>query len=106
MPDESNTKKRKSKASMTVDIKADGWAIAANISTLQETAKIVLDAEVPIKRHRKLLLQTTESLLALHKTVTEKIPDLVPDDCTKYSLNCLQAEINYGEMAKPEKMHH
>ena len=99
MPDKSNTKKRKSKVSIMVHIRAAGREIAANISTLQKTAKIVFDSEIPTKCHCKLLLQTAKSLLALHKTVTEKIPKLVLDDCTKYSLNRLQAKRNYKEMA-------
>ena len=77
---------RKSKASMTVDLQVDGQAVEVGISRIRDVAQAMLDSEVPTKRQRKALVDTAESLLALKKAVVDKIPNIVPNDCTNYSL--------------------
>ena len=44
-----------------------------------------------------MLLDTAESLLALQGSVEAKIPELVPKNCTKYSIARLRAANNQAE---------
>ena len=80
---------------MTIDLQTDGRAVRDGISAIRDVAQSMLDSEVPTKRQRSNLVKKAESLIALQKSVVDKIPDLVPADCTKYALTCLNASKNY-----------
>ena len=91
MPQITPNEKRKSKASLTVDLQIDGRTVGKGISDIFDSAQSILSAEVPTKRQRKALVETARSLLTLQKTIVSKIPDLVPNDCTQYSLSRVSA---------------
>ena len=80
---------------MTIDLQTDGRAVRDGISAIRDVAQSMLDSEVPTKRQRSNLVKKAESLIALQKSVVDKIPDLVPADCTKYALTRLNAANNY-----------
>ena len=91
--DTANNTKR-SKADMTVGIQTQGRAVSQGLVSICDSDRVLLQSEGPKKRHRKSLLKAAESLIQLQKSVVEKIPSLVPSDCTKYSLGRLQASNN------------
>ena len=80
---------------MTIDLQTDGRAVRDGISSIRDVAQSMLDSEVPTKRQRSDLVKKAESLIALQKSVVDKIPDLIPADCTKYALTRLNAVNNY-----------
>ena len=83
---------RQSKAQLAVGMLNQNRTICDQIITLRDTAESILYTEAPAKRQRKELLATAETLLSLQNTVGEQIPELVPKDCTKYSINCIIAD--------------
>ena len=87
---------RQSKAQLAVDLQTQNHSICDQIKSLRDTAASVLESEAPTKRIRKELLDTAESLLVLQSSVQAKIPELVPKDCTKYSLKRLHAANNHN----------
>ena len=50
--------KRKSKASLTVDLQIDGHAVGKGNSDIVHSAQSIFSAEVPTKRQRKALVET------------------------------------------------
>ena len=78
--------KKKSKASLTVDLQIDERAVGDGISAVLQSAESILSAEVPTKCQRKALVETAQSLLVLQKTIVKKVPSLISDDCSQYSL--------------------
>ena len=85
---------RQSKAAITVDIRSQHKEVCDNIRSLRDTAAELLACDKPTKRARKELLDTADTLLLLQDDVQQKVPKLLPSDCTKYSLNRLQSASN------------
>ena len=85
----------KSKASLTVDLQTNGRSVSDSIMSIRDTALDILEAEAPSKRQRQSLVSVAESLLELQNSVVKQIPNLVPDDCTKYSIARLHSANNY-----------
>ena len=93
MPTKSK-RSRQSKAALAVDLQSHNRTICDRIQSLRDTAVSVLEATAPTKRQRKMLLDTADSLLLLQGDVEAKIPELVPKDCSKYSIARLRADSN------------
>ena len=93
---------RQSKAQLTVGMLNQNRMICDQITTLRDSAASVLYSEAPTKRQRKELLATAETLLSLQNTVGEQIPDLVPKNCTKYSINRIIADTNHVSNTKSD----
>ena len=87
---------RQSKAQLAVGIMNQNRTISGQIIALRDTAESILYTEAPTKRQRKELLATAETLLSLQNTVEEQIPELVPKDCTKYSINRIIADSTHS----------
>ena len=68
-----------------------------------DTAQSILDAQIQTKYQRKALVKTVGTLLYLQKTIMSKIINLVPADCTHYSLAHLYSVNNYKRMTKSKK---
>ena len=85
----------KSKASLTVDIQTNGCSVSNGIMTISDTAINILESEAPFKHQRRLLATVAEYLLQLQTSVVKQISDLVPEDCTKYSIARLHLANNY-----------
>ena len=87
MSDESNVGPRAtSKAAITVDVQNDNHAIYGSILDICGKAEAILESQAPTKKQRKCLLDTAASLLQLQTSVAEKIPELLPSNCSVYSL--------------------
>ena len=71
------------------------FSVSDGIMSIRDTALDILEAEAPSKRQRRSLVSVADSLLELQNSVVKQIPDLVPDDCTKYSIARLHSANNY-----------
>ena len=87
--------KRKSTAALTVELQSDNSFVAEKIQAICDKAESLLENEAPSKRQRKVLVDAANSLLALHSSVEKKLPDLIPNGISRYSLQRLHAEKNY-----------
>ena len=87
-------RRRQSKAALTVDLQSHNRTIIDCVQTLRDTAVSVLEAVAPTKRQRKILLNTADTILALQGSVEAKIPEIVPQSCSKYSIARLRAANN------------
>ena len=63
MPMITPNQKRKSKASLTVDLQINERAVGDGISAVLQSTESILSVEVPTKRQRKTLVETAKSLL-------------------------------------------
>ena len=87
-----------SKAAITIDVQNANREIGEGIIDICARAESLLDTQAPTKRQKRNLLDTVESLLQLQTSVAEKNPDLVPSDCSRYSLSRLQTSTDYSKM--------
>ena len=96
MSEKKSGRRRQSKAQLAVNLQTHNRSIYNRINFLCNMAESVLETEAPTKRQRRRILDTVESLLALQGCVEEKIPQLVPKDCSKYSISRLHAANNHA----------
>ena len=78
--------KRKSTAALTVELQSDNSFVAEKIQAICDKAESLLENEAPSKRQRKVLVDAANSLLALHSSVEKKLPDLISNGISRYSL--------------------
>ena len=95
MSKQDGSKNRKSKAAITVDVQTTSKAVGNGIMNIRVAAESICSSHAPTKRQRKELVDTAKSLLALQYSVTEKIPTLLPDNCTQYAMSRLTSESNH-----------
>ena len=86
------TNHRHSKTVITVGIQSDNRAVADGIQLIRDKAECLLSTQSPTKKQRKELLESAKSLLQLQASVVQKLPDLIPEECSKYSLKCISSE--------------
>ena len=84
-----------SKAATVVNVENQNAELREGIQSLRDSAASLLDSENPTKRARKMIMDTADTLLSLQNDVQQKIPHLVPSDCTKYAVKRLQSISNY-----------
>ena len=84
-----STSARKSKAALTVDIQNTNREVVDGLKHLCTQASCVLNTDAPSKRSRQSLIETAESPFSLQQSVKHKIPDLVPENYTRYSVKRL-----------------
>ena len=92
---ETNSKRPRSKAALTVEVQNGNRTIGEGIAIICNRAKLILDSTAPSKEARKTLLATAESLLQLQSDISEKIPGLVPSNCSRYSIKRLRTANDY-----------
>ena len=92
---ETNSKRPRSKAALTVEVQNGNRTIGEGIAIICNRAKLILDSTAPSKEARKTLLATAESLLQLQSDISEKIPSLVPSNCSKCSVKRLRIANDY-----------
>ena len=80
---------KQSKAEMTVYLQTEGLAVSQGLVDIRDSTQSLTESEAPTKCHQKSLIKGPESLIELQKSIIEKIPSLVPPDCTNYSLGRL-----------------
>ena len=90
--------KKKSQECLTVNLQTNGRAVENGITSICNTAISILQSKNPAKRRKKSLISAVESLLDLQKAVVDKIPTLVPNECTKYTIARLHST-NSHEMS-------
>ena len=90
---------RQSKASTLVNIQNQNVEVHEGIQSLCDSAASLLEVypESPTKRARKKIMDTADTLLYLQEDMQQKIPQLVPSDCTKYAIGRLQSVSNYKQ---------
>ena len=81
-------------AALAVTINSDNNVVNACMQQLCNLAKALLESEHPTKRQRKQLLDTAETLLSLQGDVQQKVPSLVPSNCTQYAVGRLTSVVN------------
>ena len=91
---------RQSKAAIAVTIHSQHIEVCNSIRSLRDAAATLLASENPMKRARRELLVTADTLLSLQGDVQQKIPNLMPSNCTKYSIRRLQSEADRIQMKK------
>ena len=96
MPRKKVTTPRQSGAALVVEIQSDHHAVEAAMTSLRDRAESIAQSDVSSKRQKKMLLDTAVSLLELHSSVTNKIPQLVPEGTTQYSVSRLTADKKYA----------
>ena len=94
MPKKKACISRVSKAALAVTINSDNNVVNAGMQQLCDSAKALLDTENPTKRQRKQLLDTAQTLLSLQGDVQQKVPSLVPSNCTQYAVGRLTSVAN------------
>ena len=82
---------RKSKAALTILVENNLDEIGGRLQVIRDEADSILASENPTKRQRKVLRDAANSLIALQKSTSDNIPDLVPAECSKYSINRLRS---------------
>ena len=83
------TKRTKSKACLTVDLQKNGRVAQDGITSIHDTTISILQSKKPTKGQKKYLITAAVSLLGLQKAVVDEIPELVPNEYTKYALKQL-----------------
>ena len=86
---------RRSKAATIVHVLKQNVEVREGIQSLRDSAASFLDSENPTKRARRMMMDTADTLLSLQGDMQQKIPQLVPSDCTKYAVERLQSISNY-----------
>ena len=94
---DSGSARPKSKAAITIDVQNGNREISDGIVNICARAESLLDTQAPTKRQKLNLLATAESLLELQTSVSQKIPFLVPSDCSRYSLCRLQTSTDHSK---------
>ena len=87
--------KRKSKAARTVDVQTTSKAVGVGVKIIRDFAESIRSSQSPSKRQRKELVKNVDSVIALQDSVTENIPTLLPDNCTKYAMTRLISDSNH-----------
>ena len=85
-----------STAVITVDIQSRSHDVSERIEEVRDKAESILDSKAPSKKIRKALLDTAKSLLQLQHSVVEKIPSLIPTDCSNYSLSRIKTANDFN----------
>lgn len=88
---------------MTVDLQTNGRVVQDGITSIRDTTISILQSENPTERQKKSLVSAVESLLELQKSVIDKIPALVPEDCTQYALKRLHATNSHERLTHLQK---
>ena len=83
---------RRSKTIIAVDIQNTNQAVGDGLQLLCDQAVAILDTQAPTKRLRKSLLDTAHAIVDLQNSVVDDIPNLIPNECTKYSLKRIHTE--------------
>ena len=86
---------RRSTAVIAVDLQNTNQAVGDGLQLLCNTAGAILDSEAPTKRLRKSLLDTAHSLLELQSNVVSEIPNLITQDCAKYSIKRISTAVSH-----------
>ena len=96
MSKESNVTQRKSKTALTLHFENQLNELGDQLEVIRDEADSLLAAENPTKRQRKVLLDTANSLIALQKDTTDNLPNLIPAECSKYSISRLRTEKKFN----------
>ena len=83
---------RRSKTIIAVDIQNTNRAVGDGLQLLCIQAAAILDTKAQTKRLRKSFLNTAHSIFDLQNSVVDDIPNLIPNECTKYSLKRIHTE--------------
>ena len=65
------------------------------LEEIRDEADSILTSDNPTKRQRRALRDVANTLLAIQKSTSADIPDLIPKDCSKYSVNRIRSEDNH-----------
>ena len=82
---------RKSKAALALLVENKSYELGGRLEVIRDEADSILASENPTKCQRKVLRDAANSLIALQKSTSDNIPDLVPAECSKYSINRLRS---------------
>ena len=86
---------RQSTAVLTVEVQSNNCHIGGKIQAIYDIAASLLDNVAPSKCQKRNLMDAATNLLVLYSNVERKIPDLVPDGTSRYSLSRIHVEKNH-----------
>ena len=95
---------RRSKTIIAVDIQNTNQAVGDGLQLLCDQAVAILDTQAPTKRLRKSLLDTAHSIVDLQNSVVDDITNLIPNECTKYSLKRIHSENRQETKTLPDEI--
>ena len=97
MGKKSKVTRKKSKAALTLQVENNLRTLNVGLQSIRDEASSILNNDNPTKRQRLALRDAARSLILLAKSASDNIPDLVPTECTKYSMKRLRSDDNYKD---------
>lgn len=97
MGKKSKVTRKKSKAALTLQVENNLRTLNEGLQSIRDEASSILNNDNPTKRQRLALRDAAGSLILLAKSASDNIPDLVPTECTKYSMKRLRSDDNYKD---------
>ena len=90
-----NVPRRKSLAALSIHVENNLRTLGNGLEGIRNEADSILTSDNPTKRQRRALRDAANSLMAIQASTSADIPDLIPKDCSKYSVNRIRSEENH-----------
>ena len=98
----------KSKAALTIHVENKLNTLGNGLEEIRDEADSILVSNNPSKRQRRVLCDVANPLIALQKSTSDDIQDLVPVECSKYPITRIRSNENHKHMVvfpNPNSLH-